>query len=434
MSKRFSLARQVLWASLPLVAALFADQAQAVPSYARQTGQDCAACHIGAFGPQLTPFGIKFKLGGYVDSDGKGGKIPLSAMVVADYSRYKPQDPDTGTFGDKETKSGIAEASVFLAGKLTDHIGSFVQVTNSGIDHTTSFDQMDLRVTTNLNMGDKEALVGVSVNNNPTVQDPFNTLSTWGFPYTGSDRLSYPGSELASGSLEHRVIGVNAYTLIDDSIYAELGLYNTLSPAMQSRMGQGRFNSDAADPGTPFGSLSNAPYWRLAYTKDLHTSAWHVGLMGYDGKVEDRVSTDSVKFKDIGVDGSYTFLGNRQHICTLNASYLREHTNTVSEADGDSSDTTKDLRLSTSYHYMNTYGATFGYVKSSSKSKETGNRAFIYQLDWTPWGKESSWNAPWANVRLGAQYVAFKSDIATEANGGKASDLNSLRLFAWTSF
>jgi len=29
--------------------------AHAVPSFAAQTGQPCTACHVGAFGPQLTP-------------------------------------------------------------------------------------------------------------------------------------------------------------------------------------------------------------------------------------------------------------------------------------------------------------------------------------------------------------------------------------------
>ena len=38
-------------------------QADAIPSFARQTGQPCASCHT-AF-PQLTPFGRRFKLGGY---------------------------------------------------------------------------------------------------------------------------------------------------------------------------------------------------------------------------------------------------------------------------------------------------------------------------------------------------------------------------------
>src|SRR5436305_11728635 len=37
--------------------------AQAVPSFARQTGFECVACHVSW--PELTPVGRQFKLGGY---------------------------------------------------------------------------------------------------------------------------------------------------------------------------------------------------------------------------------------------------------------------------------------------------------------------------------------------------------------------------------
>src|SRR6202790_3466119 len=42
----------------------FAVPAAAVPSFARQTGMACAACHT--VYPELTPFGREFKLNGYV--------------------------------------------------------------------------------------------------------------------------------------------------------------------------------------------------------------------------------------------------------------------------------------------------------------------------------------------------------------------------------
>ncbi|MBL8454114.1 MAG: hypothetical protein JNK97_15345, partial [Zoogloea sp.] len=74
--------------------------AHAVPSFARQTGQDCAACHVGAYGPQLTPYGVKFKIGGYTDSDGKGGKVPISAMIVASFNQTAknlPEKPEHGS-------------------------------------------------------------------------------------------------------------------------------------------------------------------------------------------------------------------------------------------------------------------------------------------------------------------------------------------------
>src|SRR6266550_4322998 len=67
--------------------------AHAVPSFARQTGLECVACHVSW--PELTPLGRQFKLGGYTlmqsvkedrpwfptRSDGPPPKIPLAGMV-----------------------------------------------------------------------------------------------------------------------------------------------------------------------------------------------------------------------------------------------------------------------------------------------------------------------------------------------------------------
>ena len=43
--------------------------AQALPSFARQTGQPCGTCHTDF--PGLTPYGRQFKLGGYTTGGGK---------------------------------------------------------------------------------------------------------------------------------------------------------------------------------------------------------------------------------------------------------------------------------------------------------------------------------------------------------------------------
>src|SRR5579859_5018024 len=55
--------------------------AEAVPAFAEQTGQPCKACHVGGFGPELTPFGREFKIGGYTLRTHSA--IPLSAMAIA---------------------------------------------------------------------------------------------------------------------------------------------------------------------------------------------------------------------------------------------------------------------------------------------------------------------------------------------------------------
>ncbi|MEO6147078.1 MAG: hypothetical protein ABIT70_08515, partial [Sulfuriferula sp.] len=48
-----------------LLLAFIAVKAHAVPSFARQTGQNCVACHAGGQFPELTPYGRLFKLTGY---------------------------------------------------------------------------------------------------------------------------------------------------------------------------------------------------------------------------------------------------------------------------------------------------------------------------------------------------------------------------------
>ena len=66
-----------LWAIAP---------AQAIPSFARQTGQECAACHT-AF-PELTPFGRAFKLNGYTMGGGDSKIPPFSMMDQATFTNY----------------------------------------------------------------------------------------------------------------------------------------------------------------------------------------------------------------------------------------------------------------------------------------------------------------------------------------------------------
>ena len=70
-----------------LLCVLCARSAYALPAYAVQTAQPCSACHVGGFGPQLTPFGRQFKLEGYTMRGTQEFALPISAMAVASYVR-----------------------------------------------------------------------------------------------------------------------------------------------------------------------------------------------------------------------------------------------------------------------------------------------------------------------------------------------------------
>ncbi|HMB42691.1 MAG TPA: cytochrome C, partial [Luteimonas sp.] len=113
---------------------LWAASASAVPSYARQTGQACSACHVGAFGPQLNGFGRQFKLLGYTMSNGKSS-LPLSAMLVESYSQTSKDLSDkAGPYDGTNNNAALQQLSLFVAGKLSTHIGMFSQITYSDID------------------------------------------------------------------------------------------------------------------------------------------------------------------------------------------------------------------------------------------------------------------------------------------------------------
>lgn len=426
--------------------------AQAVPSYARQTGADCAACHVGGYGPQLTPYGIKFKIGGYTDTDGGDGKVPISAMLVANWTRTAKNLPEKPEHFSGNDNGAMQEASLFLAGRLADNIGAFVQSTYSGVDRKSALDQLDLRYARGLKLGDKEAVVGLSLNSNPTLTDPFNTLGQWRFPYTSSDFGFGQGVTPLVENLAGAVFGVNAYTLYDNNFYAELGAYNTLS-----KHGLNMINSDDAGKFKGVGT-----YWRLGYFKDMKRDNFSLGLFGFNANLQpDRADLGTAdRYRDIGVDASYQFLGNRQHIVTVNASYVREWQKlNYTYAGGAGADNLKNTldnaRIAASYHYNQTWGITGSLFSSrgssdsllygtgsdfGSYSNRTNTSGYILQADWTPWGKESSWGAPWANVRLGIQYTGYNrfnggSHYLDVVNGidRKASDNNTTMLFLWTA-
>ena len=158
--------------------------AWAVPNYAVQTGQPCTTCHVGAYGPQLTAFGRAFKIGGYTQTGGDGGNsVPVSVMLQSSYSdTTKGQgSPAANNYG-ANGNFAKDQISIFTGGLITDYLGAFVQGTFNGIASTFHLDNTDIRLTTPLSVGDTELRVGLDINNNPTVQDPYNSTYAWGYP------------------------------------------------------------------------------------------------------------------------------------------------------------------------------------------------------------------------------------------------------------
>ena len=437
-------------------ALVFHRPAKAVPAFAQQTGRNCAACHVGGFGPQLTPFGREFKLGGYTLRLQKS--IPLSAMAVASYVHTsRAQDEPPTEDAKRNNNLSFDEGSVFLAGGIGPHIGGFAQVTYSGADEAVAWDNLDLRAVGTGKLAGKDLVYGVSFNNNPGIQDPWNTLPAWGYPYTDSDYAPGPDvAPLMSGGLGQSVLGVSAYGWLDSKFYLEAGGYGTLS--------RGTLNFVGADPDDPGKIHGLAPYGRAAFQTQLGGGTFEVGAFAlraalFPGRVRSTGRSD--RYTDLGLDTSWIKPVGPGTL-TVNGRYTHEKqsleaTCLLGMDDGSiaqgplaacADNTLNEVRADASYYWHNAVGATlspFSVTGSSNPYIYGGNRVpkpnssgVEFQVDGTPWGKGNSPLGPRFNMRMGVQYTLYSHFNGARSNfdftGRSAHDNNTLRLFTWVAF
>ena len=440
--------RLVLLSIAPLLAVLaFAGDAGAVPAFAAQTGQACQTCHVGGFGPQLTPYGRNFKLNGYTLRSG-AINVPLAAMIEDGYvhtGKRQPEPPAPG-FHDNDNFA-LDQLSLFLAGGVGSHLGGFVQGTYDGVAKAWSWDNLDLRAVTKLAVGGADVVLGASFNNSPTVQDPWNTLPAWSFPYSSSDQAPSPAAApLISGALAQETLGLTAYAWINSELYLEAGAYGSPSRHFLSSLG--------ADPTSPGDIDGIAPYARAAIQKSVGPHTLEAGLFFLQAKIfprGDHSAGVADSFRDLGFDASdHVSLANGD-VVTLNLRYVHERQSLdASQALGlaaNRRNTLRDLRVDVSYYWRNTIGGTVQVFDTSGSADPTlyaDNRTFkpqstgvMFQIDGTPFGGASQPHRR-INLRAGLQYILYTRFNGAHADfdgvGTKASDENALRVFTWFAF
>jgi hypothetical protein len=433
--------------------------AQALPSFAQQTGQPCTACHIGGFGPQLTPFGRAFKIGGYTQTGGDGiaSQIPLAAFIQSSFTHTNtPQpQPPANDFGNNNNPA-INQISVFLAGRLTDYAGGFVQTTWSGTDRSIFLDNTDLRLTMPLSLGDSELRVGLSLNNGPGVQDAYNSSPIWRFPFISSSLVPTPAAQpLLTSGLVGNSIGLTTYAWYDRRLYLEAGGYASFGPTLLSAAGA------ALGPGS---TANIAPYVRAAYEWNWNAQSAHVGGLVLSANFNPATSAFTIdgshgrnSFTDTELDGGYQYLGDGTHIVTFDASFVHEGQNQRANfntgAASQAGNALNQVNANVSYFYQNTYGLTLGWQYTwgnadpllypaapltGSRNGSPDSNAFIIEADWIPFGKDTSWGRPFGNLKLGLQYTIYTLFNGGNGNydgfGRAASDNNTFFLFAWLAF
>jgi hypothetical protein len=421
----------------------------AVPSFASQTGKPCSQCHVLSFGPALTAYGRQFKLNAYTFDGGKQF-MPFALFVQGGYSHTQsaPTAPLAPHFSANDNVS-VDQVSLFVATRITDHLGVFVQSTYSGEKRHYNWDNTDIRYARPVTLFGTDAILGVSVNNNPTVQDLWTSTPAWSFPYITSPLVPSPGANpLIFGALAQVVAGATGYTMIHDRVYLEAGAYRGLSDRWLNDVG--------LYPANNVHMNGAAPYWRAVYQLPKDPHYFSLGTFGMDVKVQpDRTVPDINRFTDIGVDATYQYTPDGPNAVLATASIIHERQDLTATFNAGGSDHSKGhlnaFRMDASYMYAQTYSAGFGLFDITSGTDLTyyGNltgsiygkadtRGYIVQLEYVPFGKAQSWANPWVNVRLGVQYTGYLrfngGTTNYDGSGRSARQNNSLFLFIWMIF
>ncbi len=480
----------------------FSSPAQALPSFARQTGQPCGTCHTDF--PALTPYGRRFKLLGYTTGGGEFRTTPFSSQAGrdarAEYEKMmgyvKALPPSTKSEEDKEwvppvsmmaivgythTQADLppptdpysannnvvlSPFSAFWGGAITENIGAFAQVTYNAIGpgpsadpfdrHTWTWDNTDVRYASTARFGPLDIIYGITANNNPTVQDVWNTTPAWSFPYAVSNVFGpqNPGTVI-EGAFAAHVGGVGAYTFINDLLYLELTGYKTLGFSTQNNLGTDPFGA----PGQLGGV---APYWRVALEPHWGRNTFMIGAFGGQFNVHPWVDTSFAtwstavfpqtdKFTDYGFDTQYQYQGDNWWL-TLRGSYIREFQQldaTFTNGLGpfgltNANDLLNSLKLQASFaygadnrvvftaQYFNEWGTAdaglYGTDPTTGLALTPNTNGWTAEIAYIPFGASKMAGWPWFNARIGLQYTYYNKLNGTTVG---ASNNNTLFLHAW---
>jgi hypothetical protein len=451
-------------------------EASALPSFARQTGLGCGACHTEF--PQLTPFGRRFKILGYTlgysapedkrvlgntayptkDQRPPDPSIPLSVQTIATFTHTGADQNTAGSAPYLKPNDNIEfqTASIFYGGAITDHIGAYAQFTYNAqgfgppAAHLFTWDNLDVRYANTASIAGMPVVYGITVNNNPTVQDPWNSTPAWGYPFVASNLANTPGAKtLIDQGFAAQVLGVGGYTFINDQLYLEVAGYQTLNSGALNSLGVNPINTLPID--------GAAPYFRAAFEKQWGKHALEFGTFGLMAETFLPLANPGAgtnRFTDIGLDSQYQYQGNGWW-ATLRATYLHEDQRlNASVANGLAANPKNTLntfraqaaltygtdgKVILTGGYFNTWGSSDRILYGGNRTFSPNSDGFIGEIAYQFFGKNNApklW--PWFNTRVGLQYIAYNKFNGATTNfdgmGTNARDNNTLLIYLWTAF
>jgi hypothetical protein len=430
-------------AQFVLVCVLYPHNAAAIPSFAAQTNQPCSACHVGAYGPQLKPYGRDFKLYGYVTSDRSNNNVldnwyeRLSTSVWSSFNRTNkdmPPSPGGQGYGPNNNFS-LDQIAMYYGGRISSKVGALAEFTYDGAENKITWDALDVRHAWEGELLGEDYVAGVLLGNQLGNTSIWNSSPPNGFPYNESRIIPGPNaSALLDDTLNSQILGPGAYISWSDWLYAEAALYFPLSHNMDKTFGVPQIDTYV----TPI------PFWHLAIQKefDHHKHYVQFGTFGASADIQpgqDQITGLRDHLTDIGLEANYQWMADMHNMISAHTSFIHEiHGMEASNALGSSinkSNILNEFKADLTYTIDDTYIPSLQYFRTTGSqddlyySSDNGysnsrpnSEGFTIDLAYVPFGKPDS-SFIWGNARLAAQYTAYTEFNGTSHN---ASDNNTL--------
>lgn len=437
---------------------LSAPTAYATASFSRQTGMSCNTCHT-TF-PELTAFGRDFKLNGYTLSAAKeitdkGDKknaglsileaLPFSINIKAAYTATGNRQPDTRNNNIEFPQ----QVNFWYAGKITDHIGSYTQMTYGVQANHFGFDNSDFfRYSRQTKLAGKSLTWGIDANNDPTFEDLWSSTPAYGFPWAAPDAIvPTNAAALIDNSLGGDVLGLGAYGMWNDHLYGNVTLYRTQ-------------HIGGPQPANGVGFAHNikgaAPYWRFAWQGGKGNNYLELGTYGIHAKSfpgtlspdqTSAISGPTDNYTDAAADLSYERKVGKADLFVVHSTFIyeKQDLNASFQAGvaGRAGHDLRTFRLDADYHFGTKYTILAGpfittgtadpvlYASAAVTGSANGkpnNKGAVAQFAY--------W--PMQNIELGLQYRAYATFNGAGKNydgfGRNASGNNTAYAFIWFSF
>ena len=282
-------------------------------------------------------------------------------------------------------------------------------------------------------------MFGITLHNNPTVQDPWNTTPAWGYPFVASDVT--PGSiagTVIDGTLAEQVVGLGGYALWNNLLYLEAAGYRT---ALQP-------GASPADSTAVNAVHGVTPYWRAALEHQFGSTYGMIGTYGLLAHLYPAgITGPTNRFTDVAFDAQAERPFGEGGVVIVRTTWINEQQALAAFlAAGETSGlnrTVNTARVNVTLEPTARYALTLGYFSTTGTRDSvlyaagvlTGSRTGRPTTDGV--SEELDFNA-WQNTRLGIQGVQFGqfNGAATnyDGSGRQATSNNTLYVFVWVAF